>query len=424
MELSSWLAFCLLVLLLAVAGVLIPNYIAPILIRKAGHWGILDFPGSRKSHTAPTPRLGGLSLMPAFWLGSSICLLLLSSNSSFIFSAHESLFFQTVLGLLIGSSGIFLLGSLDDFKRLSAFEKLAAQMGIAFVALHFLPLPSHILGIEISPLFVGTLFFTWLVIVPNSVNLLDGIDGLTSTLVSVFFVIAGALSVMRAEPGWLLVLAPAMLATLSFLRFNWRPAKLFLGDSGSLLLGFAVAYLSLALAIFPQQSGSLLWSPWISFALAFVWLMDTALAIARRYFQKRPGLEVFLRRSKATYFGLQRNAIKNICRADRNHIHHKLLRWGLNSPQAVFVLASLSVVFMALALPLSFQALHPEQSASLSLSFYAVGCSFWLVASFWILEQWKGSATQHPQKHQQQTQLELHLHGKNEEKSKSDQKVA
>ncbi len=190
--------------------------------------------------------------------------------------------------------------------------------------------------------------FSWLVIVPNSVNLLDGVDGLTSSISSVFFGAISLMALFMGELGWLIVLLPTLAATLSFLKFNWKPAKIFLGDSGSLLLGFCVAYLGILFALTPHSGAN--WNPLISLSLTFVWVLDTLLAVMRRYWVRRPTFEILFRRSRALYFGLQRNALANIVRPDRKHIHHRLMDKGHSSPVIVMILAGLAFGFSFIGL--------------------------------------------------------------------------
>lgn len=344
-----------LVLSLSALAAITPFYLVPRVIRRAEEWGILDLPDERKAHTTPTPRLGGLSIMPAYWIGSAVALLLASVFSLKILSHDLPAFLNAVLGLLIGCSGIFLLGCIDDFKRLTAGQKLATQLGIVAISLNFLPLPSAIFGFNVDPLLLSGLIFCWLVILPNSVNLLDGVDGLTSTIASIFFGSLCLIAMGIGEWGWLLILGPALASTLGFLRFNWAPARIFLGDSGSLLIGFAVAYLSIIFALTPKLSSGMSWNPVISLLLTSVWFLDTTSAVVRRYFEKRPSLKIFFRRSRGVYLALQSEALANICRPDRKHLHHRLMDMGFNAKQVVLILSSLAggTMFAAVGLTIS-----------------------------------------------------------------------
>lgn len=344
----------------------LPFQLIPRIIRRAPEWGILDYPDSRKPHVKPTPRLGGLSIMPSIWLSCSLALLLSSAFDIHALSANLSLFSKSVIGFLIGSTGVFLLGTVDDFRRLSAAHKLSAQALIAAIVVHFLPAPQSVLGVAINPWMIQAAFFTWLVVIPNSVNLLDGVDGLTSSVCSVFLIATALMSFLVGEFGWLLVLLPALASTLSFLRFNWRPAKIFLGDSGSLLLGFCVAYMSLLLATTPASGEN--WNPLISLSLSFVWVLDTALAVIRRYWGRKPSIEILRRRSRGTYLNLQRNALANIVRPDRKHLHHRMMDRGLSSQSISLTLSGISLSFSLIGLAIWSEAYlsHATWSASIA----------------------------------------------------------
>jgi len=343
----DWTFFLILIGSMGLAAA-IPFQLIPRIVRRASQWGILDFPDVRKPHNMPTPRLGGLTIMPAVWLGCSLALLLASAFDISALSANLSLFSKAVIGFLIGTTGVFLLGTVDDFRRLSATYKLCAQVLVAAIVVHFLPAPQFILGLEVSPWLIQIVFFTWLVIVPNSVNLLDGVDGLTSLLCAIFMGVVSLMSLLIGELGWLLISLPMISATLSFLRFNWRPARIFLGDSGSLLIGFCVAYLSLLIATTPASGEG--WNPLISLCLAFVWILDTLLAVIRRYFDRLPSKEILLRRSRGTYLNLHRNALANIVRPDRKHLHHRLMDRGFSSAAIALILSGVSAGFSLVGL--------------------------------------------------------------------------
>jgi len=373
-------AYSVLLAALVMISAAMPFYLIPRVIRRAKAWGILDLPDVRKHHRAPTPRLGGLSIMPAFWIGCSVALLLTAVFSVRILSNDLSLFLNSVLGLLIGGTGIFLLGCVDDFKRLTAGQKLVSQLGIVAISLNFLPLPSNIFGFTAEPIVMSGVIFLWLVIIPNSVNLLDGVDGLTASVATVFFTGLTILAGIYQEWGWLLILLPALAAILGFLKFNWSPARIFLGDSGSLLIGFAVAYLSIIFAIRPMGGADSSWNPLMSLLLTSVWFLDTFLAIIRRYLQKRPSLRVFFRRSRSTYLALQGEALANICRPDRKHLHHRLLDSGLSAQQAVFVISSAAFAAICLAVSVSLPSVPGKiVFVSLGLLALSIGLGAYLI---------------------------------------------
>jgi UDP-GlcNAc:undecaprenyl-phosphate GlcNAc-1-phosphate transferase len=346
---------CLLFLVLGLATFTFVTAIIPWVIRGAFSMGILDQPAQRKVHTLPTPRLGGLAIAPGLWVGCTVALVILWSFPGM--RSVESFYRLApgITGLLIGGTGALFVGILDDLRPLQAGKKLMGLALVSLIALQFMPLPEQIMGLAIHPTLMFALAFSWLVVIPNAVNLLDGIDGLTSTLFSLFSVFLVLTSLISGH--WLiaLCLTPLLCASLAFLRFNWSPAKIFLGDSGSLMLGFCVAYLSLFAAIVPSTSSSgYSWNIFISLALTSIWVLDCLYAIIRRYRAKVPHVKIFVRRSSGTYLGLQQEALKNIFRPDRGHLHHRLLSRGFSASKASLLLGGFWLVAALFIVPFMF----------------------------------------------------------------------
>jgi UDP-GlcNAc:undecaprenyl-phosphate/decaprenyl-phosphate GlcNAc-1-phosphate transferase len=302
--------------------------------------------GNRHVHQAPLPRLGGVAIFLAFSVSLSIWLAL-----SVLFPR----FFQTgdlgtLLRIYLPSCLIFCLGLYDDLRGASPYAKFAVQAIAAcmlFVGgMRVLDLPL-IFGSHTLPWFVGLpLTVLWVVAVTNAFNLIDGLDGLAagsglfSTLV--FFVVA------LVNHSWLGALMSVTLAgaVLGFLRFNFNPATIFLGDSGSLFIGFMLSALALADA---QKAPTFVAVaiPVVSFGLP---ILETFLSVLRRLISGRP-----------------------IFTADREHIHHKLLEMGLSHRQVVIVLYAVSALFAMLSLFL----LWPTGS-TLGLVLAVVGTGIWL----------------------------------------------
>lgn len=331
--------FCLLLILIGFCSGAVANGLVKLVIARASRWGALDLPNERKIHKAPIPRLGGLSIIPGVWLGASIALVLSSRPEVIDVWAGQFSFARMSIGFMLGSFGMFMLGTVDDLKRISASKKLVFQIIIAVIAFQFLPMPESILGFNVPAWLCSALMLGWLILIPNSVNLLDGVDGLTGSLFLLFSFCLGLLAVLRGEFIWLLILAPMFTATLAFLRHNWNPARIFLGDSGSLTLGFTVAYFSLAFSMTSTSLFSQNWNLALTISLTSIWLMDTLYAIVRRYAKKAPSLEILFRRSKVTYLLLHSKALRNVIEPDRHHFHHRLISLGLGAKQVVLVLA-------------------------------------------------------------------------------------
>ena len=299
----------------------------------------------RHIHQAPLPRLGGVAIFMAFSVSLGVWLAL-----SLIFPRLlEGLAPATLLRIYVPACLIFALGIYDDLRGAGPYLKFTVQ-AIAAVLLfaggmRVLSLPlifSHSL-----PWFVGLpLTVLWVVAVTNAFNLIDGLDGLAagSALFStlVFFVVS------LVDHSWLGSLMSVTLAgaILGFLRFNFNPATIFLGDSGCLFFGFVLSAQALAGA---QKAPTFVAVaiPVVSFGLP---ILETLLSILRRLISGRP-----------------------VFTADREHIHHKLLQMGFSHRQVVVVLYAVSAVFAMLSLFL----LWPTGS-TLGLVLAVVGTGIWL----------------------------------------------
>lgn len=300
---------------------------------------------TRHVHESPLPRLGGIAIFLAFsvsmglWLGLSLIFPRLV----------EGLAPSTLLRIYIPACLIFCLGIYDDLRGVGPYVKFAVQAfagAMLFMGgMRVLDLP--LLFHHALPWFVGLpLTVLWVVAVTNAFNLIDGLDGLAagSALFStlVFFVCS------LVTHSWLGSLMSVTLAgaILGFLRFNFNPATIFLGDSGSLFIGFMLSALALAGS---QKAPTFVAVaiPVVSFGLP---ILETLLSIVRRSIGGRP-----------------------IFTADRDHIHHKLLRMGFSHRQVVVVLYAVSAMFAMLSLFL----LWPSGS-TLGLVLVVVGTGIWL----------------------------------------------
>lgn len=299
----------------------------------------------RHVHRAPLPRLGGVAIFLAF----SVTLMVWQGLSLVFPRLGEGLAPALLLRIYVPACLIFCLGIYDDVRGAGPYLKFVVQ-AIAAVMLfaggmRVLDLPlifSHSL-----PWFVGLpLTVLWVVAVTNAFNLIDGLDGLAagSALFStlVFFICA------LVNHYWLASLMSVTLAgaILGFLRFNFNPATIFLGDSGSLFIGFMLSALALAGA---QKAPTFVAVaiPVVSFGLP---ILETSLSILRRLISGRP-----------------------IFTADRDHIHHKLLQLGFSHRQVVIVLYAVSAMFAMLSLFL----LWPTGS-TLGLVLAVAGTGIWL----------------------------------------------
>lgn len=307
--------------------------LTPLSIRLAHRWGALDVPSPRKIHPHTTPRLGGIAVFTGFalpWGG----LYLVHNRVSGTFQNYETLFFSLLLGALI----MLLLGIYDDIRGANATQKFLIQ---GFVAVGL-----WLAGYRIDSL--GSLFgqdlhlpapaslalsMLWMVGVTNAINLLDGIDGLVAGVTAV---IALALATINARSGNILLsLLTVCLAgaCLGFMPYNYSPARVFLGDSGSLTIGILLAGIGIV-SLFPgnrdTSTSPIIAVPIILFSLP---LFDTLRVIIKRL---ATGASVF--------------------QADRNHVHHRLLELGLSHRQTAWLLYAVAAVTGLFSVVLTAQA--------------------------------------------------------------------
>jgi len=301
----------------------------PRVIEWAHRHGWLDHPSERKRHAQPIPILGGIAVFGSAALG----LLLLAP---FVPQIRAGAFGPASLSSLgVGVAAMVALGLWDDLRDLPPLAKLALQtcvaaltwaMGFRVAELAFVSADGGIVG----P--VGSVLITvaWIVVVSNAFNLIDGLDGLASgisiiCLLTVFLLANGNGATVPVIGA--LALSGSLAA---FLRFNLPPARVFLGDAGSLAIGYTTAVLSLASSQKAPAGVTLI----VPLVVLGVPMLDTALAVVRRAIAQLLGGE----RAAFRPLGLARA----VFRADRGHIHHLLVRFGLSVPQALAVLYGIS----------------------------------------------------------------------------------
>lgn len=300
----------------------------------------------RHLHSTPLPRLGGVAILLAFLASFGISLIC----ARFYPSLGLSVSIKSLLTILVPGFLIFLLGVYDDLKGVGPYFKFSVQAiagaMLFFGGLRITDLPV-LFGNHSLPAFVGLpLTILWVLAITNAFNLIDGLDGLAagSALFSTLVVFVVAL----LDGSALVALMTLALsgAILGFLRFNFNPATIFLGDCGSLFIGFMLS----ALALLGAQKAPTIIAvaiPVVSFGLP---ILETALSVIRRFISGRP-----------------------VFTADREHIHHKLLQRGMSHRQVVIVLYAVSAVFALLSLFL----LWPTGS-TMGLVLAVLGTGIWV----------------------------------------------
>ncbi len=278
----------------------------------------------RDVHKSPVPRLGGVAIFIAFWL----------LVVSYWLLAPEKLHFtdtkiigidQNLLGVFIGSIILLIVGVIDDVKGVKPLIKLFWQFIAAFIVVFFgikiwwFSNPLGGANVGLSQMWNYILVPLWIVLIINVVNWLDGLDGLADGISMIALIILGLLAMSSNvnQPATALMCAILSGAALGFLFFNFNPAKIFLGDSGSMFLGFMVAVAAII-------SGGKVATALLVLGIP---ILDALWVIARRIFNKKSPMQ-----------------------ADKYHLHHRFLAAGFNQKQTVIILYTISASFGIIAL--------------------------------------------------------------------------
>ena len=296
-------------------ALLLTCWLTPQVKRLAIRFGAVDRPDKRRVHKGVIPRLGGLAIFGAFML--SVMITTTQWNTEFI-------------GFLVGAFLIVGLGVADDFWQIPAKWKLAGQILAAFV----LALPGCQIQWLSKPLggcfFLGWLSvpFTvfWIISMINVVNLLDGLDGLAAGVVAIAALTVLIVSILNQLWPIALLMAALSGACLGFLVYNFNPAQIFMGDTGSMFLGYVMGAAAVMGAVKSATTIALV-VPCIALGLPII---DTAFAIFRR---KLAGQPVF--------------------KPDKGHLHHRLLALGLSQKKVVLAMYFFSICLALGAIALS-----------------------------------------------------------------------
>jgi len=330
------------------SSLLISYLITPFIRRYAILNRVMDDDSDlRKVHNGFIPRLGGVGIYLAFYLPFLGFLFYQNRISRFLLSD-----IRQFLGLLFCSTIILGLGIYDDIKGANARKKITVQTIAAIILFFFgfeIQRVSNPFGdaIHLGWLSLPVTVF-WLVGLSNAFNLIDGIDGLASGVA--FFATSTLLIVALFLGNILPSLFTAALAgaTLGFLRYNFNPARIFMGDSGSLFLGFTIAAVSIHGSEKAHAAVAIL-IPIVALGLPII---DTLLAMVRRVYRRLP-----------------------IPTADREHIHHKLITYGFSHRRAALVLYSFCIVLSLFAL---FLTISSSLIAGIMLAFLGFFIFWWL----------------------------------------------
>lgn len=322
----------LLIAALASAGIaaLVTSLMVPAVSRLAVALRALDYPGERKVHTDPMPRLGGVAIGCGLLFGVGLVALAKWG----VWGGRVSR--SQLAALLLGTAMVFLVGLVDDLVGVSAPHKLlvetAAAAIVAAVGVRFsqLSVPGgHGLGLGIL---AGVATVVWIVGATNAINLIDGLDGLAGGVAAIIAASLAVCALVQGQRFTVILLAGMAGSCLGFLRHNWEPARIFLGDAGSLTIGFLLATASVQASIKASAVMAIL-VPILALGLP---VMDTLLVMVVRFFDV-PGSHL-------------RTRLLRIGRADQRHVHHLLAQHARSRRKAVAWLYAATVGFCALAL--------------------------------------------------------------------------
>jgi len=280
--------------------------LTPLVKKLAFKIGATDKPNQRKVHQKIMPRLGGLAIYLSFIIGMLV--------------THPGGPYE--LPIIIGSIIIVITGVLDDMYELSAKVKFIAQIGAAAIVViwggvhvQFINLP---FGGQIEFGYLSIpLTVIWIVGITNAINLIDGLDGLAAGVSSIALITISGMAIIMGD-GFVTAVASIVLAsTLGFLLYNFHPAKIFMGDTGALFLGYMISVLSLL-----GFKNVTIISFIVPIIILGVPISDTFFAILRRIVNKKP-----------------------LSAPDKSHLHHCLLRTGFTHRQTVLIIYAMAAFF-------------------------------------------------------------------------------
>lgn len=301
------------------------------LVRQVGlKSGRVDMPGGRKVHKAPMVRLGGVSI----FLGTLTSLLLIWATGGFIDASGQHLAppeEYAIWGVTIGGLAYFLIGLMDDLFGLSPFSRLLMQAAVATIAWHvgvsidFLTIPFY--GLLSLPDWVSLpVTILWLVGMANAINWIDGLDGLAAGVSGIAAIVMLVVTLFMAQPAAALIAAALAGGALGFLRYNFNPAQIFMGDGGAYFMGFTLAGVGI-IGLVKSVTTAAVFLPYLILAVP---ILDMSAVIFERI---RSGSSPFV--------------------ADKRHLHHRLLKAGLSHRLTVIFIYVLTLWAGSLALAFS-----------------------------------------------------------------------
>ncbi|MGL5083707.1 MAG: glycosyltransferase family 4 protein [Microcoleaceae cyanobacterium] len=291
--------------------------------------GRVDLPSDRKVHQRPMVRLGGVSI----FAGTLIALLVVWWSGGFIDASGQALSPQQeyeIWGVTLGGLAFFLIGLADDLYSLSPFTRLLLQAGVASLAwgvgvrIEFLTIP--FVGLVHIGWLSLPVTITWLVGMVNAINWIDGLDGLAAGVSAISAMVMCIVSLFMNQPAAAIISAALAGSAIGFLRYNFNPAQIFMGDGGSYFIGFTLA----GVGVIGLVKTTVVTSVLLPYIILAVPILDMVAVIVDR-----------LREGKSPF------------KADKRHLHHRLLKAGLSQKLTVFFIYSLTLWVGCLALAFS-----------------------------------------------------------------------
>jgi len=317
-------------LLLATIGAALALLLTPVIGRVSTQLGLVDAPGGRKVHVRSVPRLGGVAVV----LAAAASLAIVTALHPGTIDTPKWLAMRP---FVMAGALIFAAGLIDDVRGLGAGPKLLIEFAAAGVMLSSGLLIERVTLLGFTwPLgwLAWPVTAAWIVGLTNAFNLIDGVDGLASGIAVLAGSACGAILVVRGHEAEAMLLAALVGAALGFLRYNFDPASIFLGDSGSLLIGFLLA----TTAVTGWQKGATALATAVPLLIFALPIADSALALVRRSVSRPPdGRSI-------------RSTLRRIAQPDREHIHHRMLALGWSARRTVLILYAITAILSVLAL--------------------------------------------------------------------------
>ena len=305
--------------------------ITPYTIRLARKVGAVDIPNDRRVNKTAMPRLGGLAVIAGFVM-SAIYLVITMKVENKIDFISEGLD-KKILGVFLGGIILTIICFIDDVKGIKPLVKLAGQLLAAIIVascgvlIDNFAIPFKENSIIINEVFSYILTIGWIVGITNAINLIDGLDGLSSGITLIACISLLIIFSLNGSPLIAIILITALAGGIvGFLPYNFNPAKTFIGDVGSNFMGFAIAVISI-LGVAKTYTAIVIIAPIIVLALP---IFDTIWAIIRRIVKSK--------------------SIKGVFKADKGHLHHKLMARGYTQKQAVLILYGITATLGMVAI--------------------------------------------------------------------------